>query len=94
MFEEFANMLGVEWKIVVAGTPIIIFLVNALKDVIDLKGKKQILGIVVGLSMIIGFMGGYPDTIGIFSTSFFLFAMSVGAWKSGKIIAHKIGNNK
>lgn len=89
MFEELAEGFGVDWKVIVKGVPFIIFLVSALKDLMEIKGKKQILPIVAVSSLTIGFLAGFPDLLGIFAYWVILFAMSIGSWSGLKKLAHK-----
>lgn len=91
MFENLVDILGLDWELIVTGMPLVIFLTNALKDLMELKGKKQVLTVVVGLSLMVGFLGSLPDVLASFANSLVLFGMSIGGWSGAKRLAHKVG---
>jgi len=90
MFETLYDAMGIDAGYVVMAVPAIVVVVNFLKDVVEIKGKKQLLIAVGVLSFCFGF-NAYPDFFGVFFTSLACFIGSVGAWKGVKKFAHKMG---
>lgn len=90
MFESLYDILGVDAGYVAMCIPTAIIAVNFLKDVVELKGKKQLL---IGTGVIsFGFgLNALPDPLGFFFTSVAVFVGAVGLWKTGKKFAHKMG---
>jgi len=90
MFETLYDTLGVDAGYVAMCIPTVIIAVNFLKDIVELKGKKQLL---IGTGVIsLGFgLNALPDPLGFFFTSAAVFIGAVGLWKTGKRFAHKVG---
>lgn len=90
MFESLYDVMGIDAGYVALAVPAIIVVANFLKDVVEIKGKKQLLIAVGVLSFGFG-LNALPDPLGFFFTSLACFIGSVGAWKGVKVVAHKIG---
>lgn len=90
MFEGFAQMLGVDWKVIVGGAPFIIFAINLAKKQIGLKGK-QCLFAGLGLSAIIAIIAGTSDWREALAYFVFLSVFSMGGWETLKAAMHKAG---
>jgi len=90
MFEHLYADLGVDAAWVAMATPAIIIILNFLKDVAGISGKKQIM-IAAGV-LAVGFgLKALPDPIAFFFTSVACWISPIGTWYGLKRIAHKVG---
>lgn len=90
MFENLYVELGVDGVYVAMVTPAIIIILNFLKDVVGISGKKQIM-IAAGV-LAVGFgLKAMPDPVAFFFTSVACWISPIGTWYGVKRIAHKVG---
>lgn len=90
MFEDFVQMLGIEWNTIITVVPVIIFIVNFFKRMMQLK-QKQLLWVIGGLSLFVAVAINYPDIFAIATNAGVFFIVSIGTWESAKALAHKVG---
>lgn len=91
--DSFFMALGHEASTIVALAFAVIIITNFFKDMMDLK-KKQLLWVIGSSSIVLSVAAFFGNAGLMISGAVAIFVWSIGLWKSGKVLAHKAGENK